>query len=184
MSETLENRYSRLLSTPGDINQHLPAMAALALEVESVIEFGVRDAVSTTAWLIGLERMAEETKSPASLHCYDLHCSSEVEAIAALAKHCRFEFHHEDVLTARPREADLLFIDTLHTAVQLRAEFARHADSIRQYIVLHDTTTYGSHGEDGGEGLGIAISELLSQGGWGLRSYYQFNNGLTVLERV
>lgn len=184
MTETLEYRYARLISTESDINQHLPKLAALAQEVDSVIEFGVRQGVSTTAWLIGLERMAQETRFRPSLDCYDLHCSSEVETLASLAKHCDFRFHHEDVLTAQPRAADLLFIDTLHTATQLRAELTRHANSIRHYIVLHDTTTFGQHGEGGGDGLWKAIDEFLTERPeWVLRTHYPHNNGLTVLER-
>lgn len=84
---------------------------------------------------------------------------------------------------------DLLFIDTLHVYDQLKKELDRHAACVRQFIIMHDTTTFGEIGEpiDGSpnaRGLWPAIEEFLeSHCDWQLRERFTNNNGLTVLSR-
>jgi hypothetical protein len=80
-------------------------------------------------------------------------------------------------------ETDLLFIDTRHDYDQLREELRRHADKVRKYIVLHDTTTYGERGETPGhQGLWPAVEELRTEGNFRLQARCTNNNGLTLLE--
>src|SRR5262249_15621011 len=89
----------------------------------------------------------------------------------------------EDVLTADIEETDLLFIDTWHVYEQLRQELRRHAGKVRKYIVLHDTTTFGEHGDVAAhKGLWSAGEGFLAAGTFRLKERYHHNNGLTVLE--
>jgi hypothetical protein len=72
--------------------------------------------------------------------------------------------------------------DTWHAYDQLKAELRRHA---HKYIMLHDTTTYGQHGESPGHGgLWPAVEELLALGTFKVKARYANNNGLTVLEGI
>jgi hypothetical protein len=95
-----------------------------------------------------------------------------------------FKFIRADVLKTKIEETDLLFIDTWHVYRQLKEELRLHADRARKYIILHDTTTFGLRGEDGGEGLIKAVDEFLSDNReWSIKEVFANNNGLTVLQR-
>ena len=80
---------------------------------------------------------------------------------------------------------DLLFIDTFHVYQQLRRELELHADRVRRFIALHDTTTFGETGEhESSRGLWPAIVEFLAGSSqWRVAARYHNNNGLTILER-
>ena len=80
---------------------------------------------------------------------------------------------------------DMLFVDTFHTASQLRQELNRHADKVKKWIILHDTETFGEKGEAGFElGLNYAIYDFLNDHDeWFELNRYTNNNGLTVLKR-
>ncbi len=175
-SRTLAQLYDEACSTPSDINELCPILHALAQECRHVTEMGTRSGVSTTALLFA---------QPACLVCYDKVRHPQVEVLQALAGRTRFEFHQADVLQVKIEETDMLFIDTFHVYEQLRAELRLHADKVRKYLVLHDTTTFGTHGEESGHaGLQAAIDEFLALSTFRLKQRYEQNNGLTVLERV
>jgi hypothetical protein len=96
-----------------------------------------------------------------------------------------YRFRQADVLDVEPEPCDLLFIDTYHTADQLRQELARHAGGARRWIAMHDTKTFGERGEDGGPGLLVAIRAFLrDRPEWGVVYRAEHNNGLLVLSRV
>ena len=105
-------------------------------------------------------------------------------------------------------ECDMLFIDSWHHYYQLRKELKLHADKAKKWIVMHDTVSCGSSGEDwkswgnGSQiqydqlcqdldteeidniGINSAIFEFLStHPEWRVKQHYKNNNGLTVLER-
>lgn len=162
--------------TPSDIHEHLPLLKKLASEVETVVEMGVRTGVSTRAFL------AARPKRIVSL---DVNAAPAELKTLADAEGVPWFFRQESSLAAAPIDCDLLFIDTLHTADQLRMELDRHAGHARRYIVLHDTETFGLHGEGGGNGLLKAVSEFLQAhpAEWELHLHRKNNNGLTVLKR-
>jgi hypothetical protein len=172
----LEQLYLAACRTASDINEHLPALYALARECRHVTEFGTRTGVSTTAFLYA---------QPDKLVCYDRVRFPQVERLARAAGRTEFVFREEDVLWADVEDTDLLFIDTLHTYEQLSQELRLHAHKVRKYIILHDTTTYGERGEvEGQAGLWPAVEEFLARGTFRLRQRYTHNNGLAVLEAV
>jgi tetratricopeptide (TPR) repeat protein len=168
--------YELACREPSDVNEHLPTLYALAKECEHVTELGTRGGVSTTALLYA---------RPKKLVCYDRVKYPQVDRLAALAGETEFVFRQEDVLWVTLEETDLLFIDTWHVYEQLSEELRLHASAVRKYIVLHDTTTFGDHGESAGHrGLWPAVEEFLAQGTFRLKERFHHNNGLTVLERV
>jgi hypothetical protein len=69
----------------------------------------------------------------------------------------------------------------------LEAELFKHACNVRHKIVMHDTVTFGEHGEGSGyRGLNYAINKFLgcTPGRcWEVEKVYTNNNGLTILNR-
>jgi tetratricopeptide (TPR) repeat protein len=173
---TLAELYEQACRTHSDVNEHVPTLCELAKECEHVTEFGTRTGVSTAGLLMA---------QPKKLVCYDMKRFPQVDLLGKLAGPTEFIFHQADVRTVVIEETDMLFIDTWHIYEQLREELRLHADKVRKYIVLHDTTTFGENGEtEGHRGLWPAVEELLAEGRFRLRARYENNNGLTVLERT
>ncbi len=172
----LKQRFDAVFHTASDINEHLLRLYQLAGQCKHVTEFGTREGNSTVAFLFA---------QPETLVCYDTdHKEWVTELLRTLAGQTAIEFNHSDVLHVEIAPTDLLFIDTQHTYAQLSQELALHADKSRHWIVLHDTTTFGQTGEDGGKGLWPAVQEFLAaQPQWKLAERHENNNGLTVLER-
>ncbi len=174
------SRYNELLSTPSDIDQHLPTLHRYAKECTHVTELGVRDVVSTWAWL--------DAKVP-TIRCYDLfqpRADNLIEAQAyAKQERLDFTFIQANVLDIVLEPTELLFIDTWHVYRQLKQELLLHGDVASKYMIFHDTTIYARVGEDGSKlGLQDAIDEwIFYNTHWHIKEAYTNNNGLTVLER-
>lgn len=186
----LEKLYLEACNRPSDINEHLPILRGLADQCEHVTEFGVRGAVSTLAFLAA---------QPSKLVSWDIDPRAIVNTqvagmfnilIAADNNRTLWEPRVGNTLQIRIEPTDLLFIDTLHTARQLKAELELHADplekKVRRYLVFHDTQTFGMVGEDGSEpGLRAAIRWFQKEHAfpqWRLLHDLPNNNGLCVLE--
>ena len=160
-----------------DILEHLPVLRSLAREGDSVVEFGFRAGESTMALLVGTN---------GSVVSFDIaNCNHEAHDSFAFAYGPSFTFVQQSSLEADIEEPDFLFIDSLHTYAQLRAELVLHGDSVKHIIAMHDTWTFGIKDEVGnGPGLEQAIAELLEgHQGWYIDKVYTNNNGLTVLRR-
>lgn len=186
-SNELEARYARLCAAPSDINEHLPTLRNLASGVR-VVELGVRFGHSTAALAAG---------APVSLDSYDIKLQAAAHKVHALAVAAGVDMrlHQADDLAIDIPECDLLFIDTWHSGTQLEKELNRHAHAVRKHIALHDTTTFGQHGETDGipwasavePGLLSAIDAFMAtaEGArWRVAKVWANNNGLTLLERV
>ena len=174
----IEEKFERLCREESDINEHLPVLRHYAGQCNHVTEFGVRGIVSTWALLAG---------RPRRMISYDINppMGNINEVYEAAKGTTNFRFVQADVLVVEIEPTDLLFIDTFHSYRQLRQELALHAGKVNDYIIMHDTVSYGRKGEDGGEGLRKAIDEfLLGHAGWRIIEEYENNNGLIVLERV
>lgn len=175
---TIDHLYQRAARTPGDINEHVPTLFALAQQCPRVTEFGTRYGISTIAFAASRPRV---------LTCYDLERHPDVDGIEAAAKEAGvdFRFVQANVLHVDILPTDLLFVDTLHTGDQVEAELARHGDKASRFIAFHDTETFGEHGElPGSPGLNGAIRAYFeARPEWRLKAHYPNNNGLTVYER-
>lgn len=183
----VDRHLARAIAAGGDTSEHLPLLRALVERINApsvvVVEMGVRAVVSTWALLAGRPETllsVDIAWPPAALLEEARRCAAEIGT--------SFGFVLSDTLTLKPIPCDFLFIDTLHTYAQLRAELARHAGKVAHYIALHDTETFGTRGEDGSEpGLLLAIHEFLeSEEGraWRVVHAVPECNGLIVLERV
>lgn len=183
----VDRHLARCILAGGDTAEHLPLLRALVerlVAAQTVVEMGVRGVVTTWAFLAARPSRLVSVDiawPPADELAEARRCAAEVGT--------DFEFVLADTLALEPIPCDILFIDTLHTYAQLRAELDRHAASVQAFIVLHDTATFGHRGEDGTEpGLLAAVQEFLEAFGEE-RPYAVVHdapecNGLIVLERV
>ena len=175
MSEIFESEYQTACAAQTDINLHLPYLRQLAAG-RRVTEFGVRWGGSTRAFLAA---------APKRLVSYDLALNPGVEALFAEARAGGMDasYIQANVLAIPPIEdTDLLFIDTLHTGIQVTAELARHAQRAK-LIAFHDVETFGWVGEDGSDGLLRPILTFMAAQDWRPHYYSRANNGLLVIER-
>ena len=171
----VEAEYERRKKMTLDINEHLETLFSLALKCSHITEFGVREGHSTVALAAG---------KPEILCSYDI--KEPDAAFVDMIRACvpAYQFHQDSTLDVVIKPTNLLLIDTYHTYDQLSQELDRHADKVWNYIVLHDTETFGEQGEDGSTpGLMAAVEELMAKGEWVNMTHYTNNNGLTVLER-
>jgi len=177
---TLSEMYEARVRTPSDINELLPILRRYSNACNHVTEFGVRGIVSTVA-LLG-------NRAGKKLVSYDITSPPE-EALrevteAAAREGIEWRFIKANDCAVTIDQTDFLFIDTVHIFRQLQAELARHAGSVRRWIAMHDTVTFGDIGEGGELGLEPAIFDFLAKHqDWRLRERHYYNNGLTIIER-
>jgi len=206
-NDFLEMKYNLLSSTPSDINEHLPTIYKYALECESVLELGVRDCVSSWAFLKALNDNNNK-KEDKSLFLNDIEECNIVDLLNVskeLNITTDYEWINDLDLDFKDRKFDLTFIDTWHIYGQLKRELAKFSLITNKYIILHDTTVDAEKGEtirlqmDSNKqslesgftveeiecGLQKAINEFLFVNReWRLKEVFENNNGLTVLERI
>ena len=184
----IKEQFELAKSTPSDINQHIDTLYNLAKECSHITEMGVRNVVSTWAFML---------RDPEVLIGIDLHTNFNVDK-AQLA-YPKWKFIKANTIKIKIEETDLLFIDTLHIYSQLKKELVLHSEQVKKYIVLHDTTTYGFVDEptdwqtpeimenyklEEKRGLQPAIIEFLNDNPeWIMFKEYTNNNGLTILKR-
>lgn len=185
--ETSQTELDRALLQPwvrgSDIGEHLDVLRAMSSFSSTVVELGVRFGVSTLALLAG---------RPDKLVSVDLNpCPMEPQIREAMRASGladeKWEFRQGNSMETELAVCDMLFIDTLHTCDQLAGELNRWHESVRRWIVLHDTETFGWVGEDGkSPGLMAAVEAFLAAHGymWSTMRRYRNNNGLYVLRRV
>ena len=194
----LEKHINEIHRFPSDINEHIPIIIELAQECDHITEMGVREVVSTWAWLAGMPKDG--------LVSYDIlnpkFWTGKYDPIkdvedTAKAYNIDFKFIEADVCTIEIEETDLLFIDTWHCYDQLKEELRLHADKSRKYICFHDTTTYAHVSEPttsehrwvgsltSNKGLWDAVTEFLEENkdSWELVKRYENNNGFTIIKR-
>lgn len=172
---SLQSEYEIRYKTPSDINEHLSTLKHLSSLCKHVTEFGVRGGNSTVALAAGL---------PKRMISHDINPMPPGIAEMIREAGIKFDFLQGNVLEIGIVETELLFIDTLHTYTQLKAELARHSVMAKRFMVFHDTVTFGNCGEDGATpGLRRAIFEFLNDHPkWVLSEEFTNNNGLMILE--
>ena len=188
--KTLQQKYDELCATRSDINEHLPKLKEYAEKCDHITEMGVRGVVSTYAFLMG---------KPSKLIGYDIgEYKQNVDECKMIANSeaLNWEFILADVLKVEIAETDFLFIDTFHTAEQLKRELKLHAGKVKKYIGFHDTTTFWEKGEPSyesvsdkgtncGMGLKYALEPFLAYNPeWKVVYRTEKNNGLTIIERI
>ena len=170
---------------------HLLRLREYATGCDLAIEFGTRHGASASALLLGARRVIS----------YDLVRSDHLAALQRAAG-SRWTFSQQDSRAAPVIACDLLFIDSLHTYVQLATELLCHADAVTRWLIFHDTMTFGSIGADGESGcpsfqltrgvqiprehygIRLAIDELqIRDPSWRIHAHYPESHGLLVLKR-
>lgn len=175
-SPTLDELFEHARNTPSNINSHCDKLRELSSRCSTVVEFSHRPEASTVALLAG---------QPERLTTYSAAPPTCLSTLAKVRGRTTFEFQLGDSLSSSIPSCDLLFIDTDHNAVRLWAEFERHIPCVTRYIVLHGTSTFGVRGDDGNEGLMIAVRRLVTESlEWAIAYHTGRNNGLTVLSRL
>lgn len=190
MSE-LEALYARHCAAGTAMSPHLPRLRKLAEECERAVEFGVKRGVSSSALLLGCGRVTS----------FDIAPTAEAKALKEMVGE-RWDYRIEDSRSAEVPYCDLLFVDSLHTYEQVKAELT-HAPKVNNYIVFHDVSTFGevgAMGETGRQswtyvpgkgsvpnahrGIRPAIDELLiGDPSWRIVARYTDSHGLLVLAR-
>jgi hypothetical protein len=193
--EKIIRKYEEKVTTPSDINEHLPVLKEYGEKCRTIVEMGVRSLVSTWAFLAAKPRklISIDLQNPSIFggnlnEVYDLSKENDIS----------FEFIESSSLDYEMPFSDLLFIDTWHDYLQLKKELYRHHVNTKKYIILHDTNVYGYKDESLYEdytspreetnlpkGLCPAIDEfLMDNKEWILWERRPNNNGLTVLKRM
>ena len=172
-----EAYYNRYINGQSDIVAHLPILKEYASKNKHITEFGIRSGRSSVALMQG---------KPDKLISYDIKLSDNIIYTSHLAKAegLNVSIVEQSVLDVEIEPTDLLFIDSLHTYMQLSSELTLHGNRVKNNIILHDTDTFSKIGEDGQEGLDLAIKNfLIEQPEWYYKEIWHRNNGLTVLQR-
>lgn len=189
----LTRTYEYAKATPSDINEHLELLRELGNECDHITEMGMRNANGSTVAFLAAQPKKLISWDINPLSIYGANAANLMSAlIKSEDNQTLWEPRVGNTLEIITEPTDLLFIDTLHTARQLKAELERHADpvekKVKKYLVFHDTQTFGMRGEDGSEpGLRMAIRWFQKDHAfplWQLLHDRQNNNGLVVLKRV
>ncbi len=199
----IEANYRAQCAQRSDINEHLPTLYEYGSRVNHITECGVRGVVSSYAFANALRG-----KTPNKLIQVDLETNGNVVRFGqeGAAEGINVVFYHMSDLDCPMEETDLLFIDTWHIYGHLKRELARWHSSVKQYIIMHDTTVDEWQGEtvrcgwdaakqsresgipveEINRGLWPAVQEFLDAHPteWVLEKRYTNNNGLTILRRV
>jgi hypothetical protein len=184
MNELIVLGFTKAAEESTDMQGHMDTIRRYSSLCSTSVEFGVYDCTSTWALLAGF---------PKRLTSYDIDRRQEVDAVeqAAAKAGIDFKFVLGDTAKVDIEPTELLFIDSFHTYEHLTKEFARHADKVSKFILLHDTVTFGNQdqvqdtaGNYTGIGLSPAINEFLQRDtAWTLHEQFTHCHGLTVLKR-
>lgn len=130
---TLGALYKELCDYPSDIVDHLPTLYQLAQDATRIVELGTRAGVSTVAFLHGLEAHGH-------LWSVDLGDRPDIGEIGHWT-YIQGDDVSPEVFTQLPGDADVVFIDTIHTYRHTLQELNLYKWLVRPggKIVLHDT---------------------------------------------
>ena len=207
----LDEKYLYVCNTPSDINEHLPILYEYSRKCESVLELGVRNAVSSFAFIKGL---SENNLDKRTLISCDIVKISKVYTQTLIKDFCEeYDINYtfllkkdlDIIIPDEVSQTDITFIDTWHIYGQLKRELAKFAPITKKYIIMHDTELDKILGEtirsrwnaekqslESGFpideikcGLGKAIDEFLDDNKVWVNDYeVPNNNGLTILKRI
>jgi len=205
MDRVIEN-YDRVLYTPSDIYEHIPTLYRYTRKCQSVIELGVRECVSTWAFIRGLLENEDLEKKKTLVLC-DLENHDNIKETRVLSEQLGIEFmffQGSSLDVPLSESVDLVFIDTWHVYGHLKKELEKFAPYTRKYIIMHDTEVdkyegesirlnhdiprlsqcFGIPEDEIRMGLQKAIDEFLDgHPEWMIDLIKTNNNGLTVLSR-
>ncbi|NBP55687.1 FkbM family methyltransferase [bacterium] len=195
----VDKRLEEKILTPSDINEHLTTLKYYASHSNTVVEMGVRWIVST--WAL-LSARPHHLTSIDIVHPSTFGANLDEVYEAAKEVGVEYKFIQSSSLDIDLEPTDLLFIDTWHTYEQLLGELNRHCDKVLKWIILHDTTLFGtidesvydrelatnysiSSDQNQKMGLWTAVEDfLVVHPEWKVEYRWHHCNGLTVLSRT
>lgn len=190
--QSIESIYEKHCLANTAISPHLPRLRDLAANALGCVEFGVKRGASSSALLMGCDRVTS----------YDVVETREARELEAIAGE-QWSYRIEDARKAVVPDAELFFLDSLHTFEQVRDELAAHGHKAGRWLVFHDTATFAVVGADGETGrqkwtyvpgkgsvpldcLGIRFAidnYMIKHPEWRIAAHYPDSHGLLVLER-
>lgn len=188
---SLKEFYETCLATPTAITPHLQTLRHYASKCEIACEFGVKRGFSSSALLSGA----------GVVYSWDIVPTREAQHLQTLEP-LRWHYTLADSRGGVINSCDLLFVDSLHTYAQVKAELNSVKGRVWKYLIFHDALTFGSIGADGESGrqswtyevgqsvpqehLGImpAILEFMAEEPvWDVLEVNPYSHGLLVLKR-
>lgn len=173
--QSIDAAYTLVRHRPRDLDQHVDTLRELAGQCRDVVEISKRRE-STVAFL---------ASAAASLVSYNSeHADPLTQRVQQLAVARGTQTFTLMPLSDPPQipECDLLFLDYDHTYAGVKRRLEQYRGQVRRYIVLHDTKSHGSKGEDGGPGILQALREFLrAHPEWSVIRHTPDQYGLTVL---
>ena len=202
--ELIHTKFELAKYKQSDICEHVETLCNYAKNASTILECGVRTAVSTWGFVEGLLNNNNDIKKLVSC---DLKRDAPFNTIEPLLKSViDFNFWEGNDLTFPENETfDIIFIDTWHIYGHLKRELKKFAPMCNKWIIMHDTTVDEWQGEtircgwdphqqsiESGypvdeitKGLWPAIVEfLMDNQNYVIKQRYTNCNGLTILERI
>jgi predicted O-methyltransferase YrrM len=126
--------FDELLAVDSDIKDHLPRLAQIGRESESIIELGVREGYSTRAFLHGLSERGHGHLW--SVDVESLFITTSLQWAFLLGDDC-----DPLIYNSLPSEVDAVFIDTDHAYDHTLRELELYVPKVRKggVVLLHDT---------------------------------------------
>lgn len=173
-------QYENECQRKSDINEHLPTLKSYADKCDHITEMGVRNVVSTWAFLAG---------NPKEMKCIDIeNCPVQLAEQLSNKNNINFEFIIGDTTEIEIDQTDLLFIDTHHCYSHLKKELELHGNKSSKYIIMHDTSKSSadpdlSHLSKGDAMMKAIMKFIENNSHWSIKERFTNNYGLTILER-
>lgn len=175
----LEALFRTRSGAPDMMSGHMAYVRGLCGPGDVVLEFGVRRANSTVAFLASGARVVSVDLDEPPLRA----------ALTAMVGE-RWEFRHESSLETEPFPHDVLFHDSLHNYDHVKAELERHGPHTKRLMIFHDTVSHGEVGQTrscgpairGTRGIMDAIEEWLDgHRDWKIANHRTHHAGLMTL---
>lgn len=187
-----------------DICEHLTTLYEYASSCDSVFETGVRDCVSSWAFLCGL--INNDNNITKKLFLNDIN-KCDIDELLLISNNFNIKVEYQwknNLLLELPQNYDITFIDTWHIYGQLKRELDKFSKITNKYIIMHDTTIDEWDGEtirmewnaklqsretgipirEINKGLWPAIEEFIQNNtDWYIKERFINNNGLTILAK-
>lgn len=166
----VDGHYQFCKESQSDINEHLEALYDMACKCESIVEFGVRYGISSTAFIAA---------RPKSLVSYDIEILPKaVERFkAGQDEGINCELVKASSFDVELPQVDAIFIDTDHSRECLSKELSLHGNKANKFLAFHDTVSFKNE-------IVPVIEEFMQiNPHWVILHDYKHNNGLMILER-
>lgn len=115
----------------GDMYKRMDFIVDRFSGLDSIVEFGPYEGCSTAAWIMARPKKFTTVDQGIKLNIEEYHAAAKEVGVD-------FKFILGNDLNIDIEPADLLFIDTMHTAEHTYNELNKHAKKIKRYLAFHD----------------------------------------------